>query len=56
MNNTIIRKVPCISRKTAVSIAASHNCVPVEVAIRYTTSELKETLKHAGFRNIAIKE
>lgn len=56
MNNSKIRKGNCISRKMAVSIAASHNCVPVEVAGRYTTSELKETLKHAGFRNIAIKE
>lgn len=35
-----------ISRDKAIQIAADHNCVPVEVAARYTDSELREVLRH----------
>ena len=35
-----------INRDRAVQIAADHNCVPVEVAQRYTDSELREVLRH----------
>lgn len=40
-----IRKAPAVSRKRAIEIASNHNCVPLEVAQRYTDTELKEVLK-----------
>lgn len=40
------RKTVGISRKRAVEIAMSHNCVSREIAERYTDSELKEVLRH----------
>ena len=51
-----MKKTKLISRKKAVSIVAAHNRIPVDVAERYTKSELRETLKQAGFRNIEIEE
>ena len=35
-----------ISKERAIVIAARHNCVPVEVAEKYTLSELREVLRH----------
>lgn len=40
------RTLPKISKERAVQIAANHNCVPLEVAKKYTDSELREVLKH----------
>jgi hypothetical protein len=48
-----ISKNPKRQKARAIEIAASHNRVPLEVAARYTNSELKEVLKQlsiaAGF-------
>lgn len=47
------RKVIKISKERAITIAMDHNCVPREIAQRYTDSELREVLRHlklsAGF-------
>jgi len=34
-----------VNRKKAIVIAANHNVVPIEVAAKYTDSELKEVLR-----------
>lgn len=39
-----IRKTPKVSRERAIQIAANHNCVSLEIASKYTDSELKEVL------------
>lgn len=44
-----------ITKKKAIEIAATNNCVAMEVAERYTDSELKEVLKQLGFK-VAFKE
>lgn len=41
----IIRNTPRISRERAIQIASNHNCVPKEVAQKYTDGELKEVLR-----------
>lgn len=41
-----------ISKNRAIEIAMNHNCVSREIAERYTLSELKEVLKHAGIKAI----
>ena len=40
------RKVVKISREHAIEIAMNHNCVSLEIAERYTDSELREILNH----------
>lgn len=40
-----IMKTYKISREKAIRIAANHNCVSIEIAQRYTDSELKEVLR-----------
>ncbi len=40
------RKVVKVSRIRAINIASNHNCVPIEIAEKYTDSELREVLKH----------
>ncbi len=40
------RKVVKISRERAIEIAMNHNCVSLEIAERYTDSELREILNH----------
>ncbi len=39
-----------ISKRRAIEIVSNHNCVPIEVAEKYTDSELLEVL-----RNLKIK-
>lgn len=39
------RTLPKVSRERAFKIAANHNCVTLEIAEKYTDSELKEILK-----------
>ena len=34
-----------VSKERAIEIAMNHNCVSLEVAERYTDSELKEVLR-----------
>lgn len=41
-----LRTTHKISKEKAVEIAANHNWVSIEVASRYTDSELREVLKH----------
>lgn len=41
----IKRNTPRISRERAIQIASNHNCVPKEVAQKYTDGELKEVLR-----------
>lgn len=36
---------PKVSKERAIEIAMNHNCVPREIAERYTNSELKEVLR-----------
>lgn len=40
------RTLPRVSRERAIQIAATHNCVSKEIAMKYTDSELKEVLWH----------
>ena len=40
------RTLPRVSRERAIQIAATHNCVSKETAMKYTDSELKEVLRH----------
>lgn len=35
-----------VSRQRAIEIAMNHNCVSLEIAERYTDSELREVLTH----------
>jgi hypothetical protein len=35
-----------VSKERAIQIAASHNCVSLEIARGYTDSELREVLRH----------
>lgn len=44
------KKTYRIRKERAIEIAAAHNCVSIEVASRYTTSELNEVLKHLGIK------
>lgn len=44
-----------MSRERAVVIAANHNCVPIEVAKKYTDSELKEVLRQASGIGFQLK-
>lgn len=44
------RTLPKVSKERAIRIAANHNCVPLEVAKKYTDSELREVL-----RNLKLK-
>jgi hypothetical protein len=37
-------KIYKVSREKAIQIAMNHNCVSMEIAERYTDSELKEVL------------
>lgn len=39
------RTLPKVSKERAFRIAANHNCVPLEVAKKYTDSELREVLR-----------
>lgn len=39
------REVVKVSRQRAIQIAKEHNCVPLEIAERYSDKELKEVLK-----------
>lgn len=39
------RTLPKVSRERAIKIAADHNCVSIEIAQKYTDSELKEVLR-----------
>jgi hypothetical protein len=39
------RKVYKVSRERAITLAMNHNCVPRDIAERYTDSELKEVLR-----------
>lgn len=45
------RTLPKVSKDRAIQIAANHNCVSLEVAKKYTDSELKEIL-----RQLKLKE
>jgi hypothetical protein len=47
-------KVYKISRNRAVEIAANHNCVSLEIAQRYTNSELHEVLRHLKIKAVII--
>jgi len=38
-------KIYKVSRERAIEIVRNHNCVPIEVAMEYTDSELKEVLR-----------
>ncbi|MBR4886832.1 MAG: hypothetical protein IKU16_09475 [Muribaculaceae bacterium] len=40
-----LRKTPKVSRARAIQIVANHNRVAIQVAERYTDSELREVLK-----------
>ncbi len=40
------QKIYRVSRERAIKIAANHNCVSIDIAQRYTDSELKEVLRH----------
>lgn len=40
------RTLPKVSRERAIQIAANHNCVSKEIAMKYTDSELREILNH----------
>ena len=40
-----LHKTPKVSRERAIQIAANHNRVSIEVAQRYTDTELKEVLR-----------
>lgn len=44
---TRIYKVP---KARAITIAANHNCVPLEVAENYTDGELREILRHLNLQ------
>lgn len=44
-----------VSRERAIEIASNHNCVPREIAERYTDSELREVLLHASGRTYKLK-
>lgn len=44
-----------ITRAKAVEIAANHNCVSMEIAERYTLTELKEVLTHLRIKAVIIK-
>lgn len=48
-------KVYNVTKKKAIEIAMNHNCVPLEIAERYTDSELKEVLRHASPKDMIIK-
>ena len=39
------RKIYTVNKERAIQIAASHNCVSIEIAWNYTNSELKEVLR-----------
>lgn len=39
-------KIYKVSKERAIQIAANHNCVSVEIAQKYTDSELREVLRH----------
>ena len=45
-----LRKTPKVSRARAIQIAANHNRVAIQVAERYTDSELKEVLKQLNLK------
>jgi hypothetical protein len=34
-----------VSRERAIKIAANHNCVSIDTAMKYTDSELREILR-----------
>ncbi len=38
-------RTPKISKKRAIQIAMNLNCIPYEIAVKYTDSELRECLK-----------
>lgn len=42
----IRHNTPKVSRQRAIDIAMNHNCVSLEIAERYTDSELREVLTH----------
>ena len=42
------KKTYKVSREKAIKIAMNQNCVPIEVAKRYTDCELKEVLRQAS--------
>lgn len=42
------KKTYKVSKEKAIKIAMNHNCVSLEVAKRYTDSELKEVLRQAS--------
>lgn len=44
-----------VTRERAIQIAMNHNCVPREIAERYTDSELKEVLLHTSGRTYRLK-
>ena len=48
-------KTTLVSRERAIQIASNHNGVSIEVASRYTDSELKEVLLHASGRTFKLK-
>ena len=45
------RTLPRVSRERAIQIAATHNCVSKEIAMKYTDSELKEVLRHLKLKS-----
>ncbi len=38
-------KTPKVSKERAIQIAMNLNCIPYEIAVKYTDSELKECLR-----------
>jgi len=48
-------KVIKVTRERAIQIAMNHNCVPREIAEKYTDSELREVLLHASGRTYKLK-
>jgi hypothetical protein len=44
------RTLPKVSRERAIQIAANHNCVSKEIAMKYTDSELKEVLRQLNLK------
>ncbi|MBD5131909.1 MAG: hypothetical protein HDT28_04875 [Clostridiales bacterium] len=48
-------KTHLVSRERAIQIASNHNGVSIEVASRYSDSELKEVLLHASGRTFKLK-
>lgn len=43
-----IRKTIKVNRERAIVLAMNHNCVPREIAEKYTDAELREVIKHVS--------